>query len=253
MVLAIAFIGCVAANVVSADDDTIPSRFTFKFGGDPIWISASEAITASGALRPEVQRPESLKYLMSRLEQEKASRRNVASDAHEAGDSCDVNYGRRFEDGPDDFSVRSLAQLKDVAASRSVISGVLSASAVGLYDGIPYTVLQIDRASVEAGTDRVYLLYPRGRLRFDNLTFCNSDPSFSELPAIGDPITFVVSAPIDSTGTLFMTSGSWVLYEHEAALVSPPELRLDPEIRRLKSVRAITDHLRTRQQRGDQP
>lgn len=248
---AVALVLCLNVSVAIADDNTIPGRFTFKFGGDPIWISASEAITPSGALSVDVQRPEHLKLEMSRVE-ETLERRTASSDAHKTGLSCDVTYTERFDGGPDDIPVRSLSELVEVASTRTTITGVLSATAVGIHDGIPYTVLQIDAASPKASVGRVYLMYASGQLRFDDITVCNMNPAFAKLPAIGDPITFVASAPIDTTGTLYYSPRSWVFYEHQSVLVSPPALQQDPAIRELKSARAIALQLRIRPQHDKQ-
>jgi hypothetical protein len=245
--LALVFVACVNVRVISADDNTIPGRFTFKFGGDPIWISAAEAITPSGALRPEVHRPEHMKRLMTRWQEQEAFRKSV--DTQQVKELCDITFAERFTEGPDEGSITSLAVLDEIAATRSVINGTVSASAVGIHDGAPYTILQIDADSMEAFPKRVYLMYSRGRLQFDGMAFCNNSPAYSELPRIGDPIMFIASYPLDSTGTLFFTS--WIVYERETAVVSSQGLQLEPDARP-KSVRAFADRLRSVQQRQNQ-
>jgi hypothetical protein len=82
------------------------------------------------------------------------------------------------------------------------------------------------------------------------MTFCNNDPAFSELPSLGDAITFVASRPLDSTGSLYRTSGSWILYEHRGAIVTAPGLQFDSGVRRLESLGAITDRLHMTQRLG---
>jgi hypothetical protein len=245
--LAIVFVACVNVRVISADDNTIPGRFTFKFGGDPIWISASEAIAASGTLRLDVPRPEHLKRLMTGWHEQEASRRSI--DTQQDAQPCDITFTESFTEGPDEGAITSLAVLDEVAATRAVINGTVSASAVGIHDGVPYTILQIDADSMGAIPKRVYLMYPRGRLRFDGMTFCNNSPAYSELPGIGDPIMFIASHPLDSTDTLFFTS--WIVYESGTAVVSSRRLQLEADARP-KSVRAFTDHLRSIQQRQNQ-
>jgi hypothetical protein len=180
--LAIIIVACVDVRGISADDNTIPSRFAFKYGGDPIWISASEAITDSGALRPEVHRPEHLKLLITRWHEQEAFRGSI--ETQQIAQPCDISFAERFTDGPDEGSITSLAVLEELAATRAVINGRVSASAVGIHDGAPYTILQIDAESMGAFPKRVYLLYPRGRLRFDGMTFCNNSAAYSELPRI---------------------------------------------------------------------
>lgn len=106
---------------------------------------------------------------------------------------------------------------------------------------MPYTIVQIDTQAEDAPAGRIFLMYPKGRLRFGGMNVCNDDPAFSAVPAIGDPIAFIASYPLDSTGTLFFTS--WIVYEHQAALVH--SRRLDFEIARLaRSVRTFAERLR---------
>jgi hypothetical protein len=231
----------------SSADDAIPSRFWSGSDGDVIWVSASEAITTSGTLRPEIHQPERLKRFLK----DRATPRTTEAAAPEAAnESCDVTYTERFTEGRDDFFAGSFAELSDVAASRSVIHGVLSASQIGLHDGLPYTILQIDLDSSNIAHGPVYLMYPRGRLHFGGMTFCNNDPAFSELPSIGDQITFIASRPLDSTGSLYRTSGSGILYEHRGSLVTAPGLQFDSCVRRFQSLEAITDRLHMTQRRG---
>jgi hypothetical protein len=236
-----------ACGSLFAADVPIPSRFLFKNGGDPIWVSAAEAITPSGFLRPEIYRRESLEAVLEDGKRERARRRAV-SDAQEANDACDVIYTERHADDPGQFPVSSLEQLAEVARTREVISGVVTGLALGVHDVMPYTMVQIDPRPATASGERVYIMYPRGRLHFDGVTFCNNNPDFSELPALGDSITFVAAhSPVfDTTGTLFVTTGSWLLYERDGIVVPPPGLRLDPDMRSLESLHAVTVRLRSR-------
>ena len=237
----------VATHVVSANDDTIPKRFVFKHGGDPIWISAAEAITPDGWLRPQIRRTPFLEQLIAR-HAEKQSRRTVAPDA-QPDTECDIEFSERFVDGPDDGAITSLEILDEMIAKRSVISGRVSASQTGIHESIPYTVLQIDVDSPADAPQRVYLLYPRGRLQFDGMSVCNVNQQYSELPAIGDHLMFIASYPIDSTETLFSTP--IIIYEHEAAVVISPHLRLEEDARP-KSVRRFAERLREIQERKQQ-
>jgi hypothetical protein len=232
-----------ACGSLFAADVPMPSRFVFRNGGDPIWVSAAEAITSSGFLRPEIYRRESLEAVLEDGKRERARRRAVSSDVQ-----CDVIYTERHPDDPGQFPVSSIEQLAEVARTREVISGVVTGLALGVHDVIPYTMVQIDRRPPNASGERVYVMYPRGRLHFDGVTFCNENPDFSELPTLGDSITFVAAHPpvFDTTGALYVTTGSWLLYESNGSVVPPPGLRLDSNVRRLESLHAITVRLRSR-------
>ncbi|HYC58293.1 MAG TPA: hypothetical protein VEK79_01890 [Thermoanaerobaculia bacterium] len=233
----------LTTKVVSANDDTIPKRFVSKFGGDPIWISATEAISPEGTLRKEIRRTAHLQRLIARHEKER-SRRAVAPDAQSTAE-CDIAFSERFTDGPDDGAVTSLEILDEMGATRSIITGRVSASRIGIHDSTPYTILQVDVDSPGTSPKRVYLMYPRGRLQFDGLSVCNVNPLYSELPSVGDQLVFIASYPIDSTGTLFSTP--LIIYEHEASVVIPPHLQLEQEAQP-SSVRLFAARLREVQQ-----
>jgi hypothetical protein len=232
--VAAAFAAWMSVSIASADDNTIPRYFDFKFGGAPIWIAATEAITEEGTLRADIQRPEGLK---NRIAQSRERPRPSAT--------CDVQYGHFFDEAPDDFPL-TLEVLNEVLATRSVISGTVTASAVGIHNVVPYTILQIDLDS----SKRVYLMYPRGRLHFDGITFCHEDDFFSEPPSIGDPIVFIASDPIDGTGVLFVTS--WIVHEHDGELLITQHLQLEWKARP-KSVGEFAKALRAAQRREHRP
>jgi len=247
VLFALILLACVSSAVAAADN-MIPRYFEHKFGGELLWVAASDAITAEGTLRPDLPRRNPLSsHMRQALEQEKSRRMAAPDVAQRTVDVCDVQYGHRFTEGPDDGVITSSAVLDELLATRSVISGTVTASALGIHEAIPYTILQIDVDAKEPSANRVFLMYPRGRVRFDGITFCNEDPSFKELPSIGDSIVFIASHPIDSTGTLFSTRH--VVYETESgAVASSTSLRLEPEALP-KSVRGFTERLRAGQQR----
>jgi hypothetical protein len=231
-----------ASSGLASADNTIPRYFEFKYGGDLLWIAASEAITSSGTLRPDVPRPAHLQNHLA----EQASRRPVVSDDAQPTEKCDVSYGRIFVDGPDEGAITSVATLNETIATRSVISGTVTASELGLHYGIPHTILQIDPEPDADSVDRVYLMFPRGRLRFEGVTFCNEDPTVAGLPAIGDPIMFVASYPLDSAGTLFSTT--WIVYEQKSRLTISQHFLMESDARP-KSVRGFAQDLRASQGR----
>lgn len=193
-------------------EEPIPTRFTRPFHDLTIWIAASEAITADGTVRPDIlrsyRRTEMLRRRATREQQRaRAATEQQAPDApRDDADTCDVEYF-----GSSDFSsgwpVHSVAELREAAATRTVISGVVTASAAGFHAGKPHTVLRIETAP-PAAARVVYLFYPSARLRFEGMTVCNHDPGFAPLPAIGTAVTVVAGEPSDSTGTLYVTDGS---------------------------------------------
>jgi hypothetical protein len=121
---------------------------------------------------------------------------------------------------------------------------MVTGSAVGLHNGQPHTILQVETDAPVEGGSVAYLLYPVAKLRFDGLTVCKDDPAFAAPPTVGDAVTFVAPSAIDSTGTLFVTDGSWILYDHAGAPVVAPTLQSDAKLRRLPSARALALVLR---------
>lgn len=232
----------LATSAVAAEVG-IPERFDFKFDGAPIWISAARAIAADGSVRAEVLRPEERDELRDRRREQAArdDRQRVIQD--ESSSLCDVNFFGSV-DGADVYPATTLEDLVEFAATRSVVSGIVAGSAVGLHGGKPHTILQVTRdVAVEGGTV-AYLLYPSGELRFDGMTVCNADPAFAAPPAVGDAVTFVAGSAIDSTGTLFVTDGSWILYERAGATVLPPALQSDAKLQSIPTARALALFLR---------
>lgn len=241
-VAAILFATCLSPLVVAASDQTagIPARFEFKFHSATIWVAASEAINSDGTIRPGI--------LQSAVRQELEYRRkNQAERRKRAGapaaTDCDVAFYGIIAEDPDQYPVATLEALREAASVRTVISGVVSATAVGLHTAIPHTVVRIVTDSHD-GDNVVYLLYPTGRLHFDGLTVCNDDPSYAPTPSPGDAITFVAASPIDATGKLFNPPGSWIFYDHRGGSVLPPGLLSDAEARKVRSAREMADFLR---------
>jgi hypothetical protein len=236
--VALAFVASVSAGVVRADAPTIPRYFEFRYGRELLWISATEAITAEGTLRPDVPRAAHLDHSIARWKEQ-----------HAGPQPCDITFGHSFTEGPDDGVIQSVEVLDEVVATRTVIDGTVSASTVGMHDGQPYMILQIDVPSKNGRSEPVYLMYPKGRLQFEGITFCKDDELFSGLPAAGDPIVFITSYPLDARGTLYQTT--WVVYEHDGQVVGSAQLELEAEARP-RSVREFAARLRASQHRQKQ-
>lgn len=231
------------ANTGFADSPDIPERFEFRFDGRLIWISAASAITAGGHIRPGVLRPEVRDELLDRRREDAASLQTQASVQESSSSRCDATFFGSLH-GSDASQATTFADLVDIAASESVVSGIVSGTAVGLHAGKPCTILQIQTDVPVGGGSVAYLLYPDGKLRFDGMTVCNDDPAFAVPPIVGDAVTFVTGSAIDSTGTLFVTDGSLILYDHDGAAVLPPALESDAELRLIPSARELARVLR---------
>jgi hypothetical protein len=84
------------------------------------------------------------------------------------------------------------------------------------------------------------------------MTVCQDDPKFAAPPAVGDVVIFLTRSALDINGTLFITGGSTLLYDHDGTVVLPPGLESDAELRRIGSVRKLAHVLReTREEHRD--
>jgi hypothetical protein len=232
------------ANTAFAAAPDIPQRFEFRSDAAPIWISAASAVAADGHVLPGVLQPEMRDELHDRRRQDGARRNADLSTQEESSKGCDASFFGNVHAASDSYPARTFADLVEIASTRTVISGVVSASAVGLHNGKPYTVLQIETDALLEGGFVAYLLYPDGKLRVENMTVCNDDPAFAALPVVGDAVTFVTGSAIDTTGTLFVTDGSLIVYDHAGRTVLPPALELDARLRRIASARELAVVLR---------
>jgi hypothetical protein len=226
IVVALAVAFCPSPQKIhAAEQKPIPTRFEFKFDRAPIWIAATEAVASDGSVRAGVLRSGAREELASRLALQKELRKRGAV-ATEATDTCDAVFAGVIDGGDTHSMAETFDDLREAATGRSVISGRVTGSAVGLHGGMPYTVIGVETDSW--GMSRqVYLLYPFGHMRFEGMTVCNSDADYSAPPAIGDAITFLASQPIDHSETLYAVSGSLIFYDHEGVIVVPPGFKID--------------------------
>jgi hypothetical protein len=229
---------CAVTARAEDPEALIPGRFMPKGDGQPIWVSAREALSADGSVRQGVLHELQLRDLHSRRDRLLARRQRGIST--EVDSTCDVQFiGYTSQGDGFDPNVKTFAELRDLAATRPVIRGTVIASAVGIHFGMPHTVLRVDTPS--AGV--VHLLYPHGRIRMNGMMVCNEDPYYSEVPSIGDAITVVLPQPFDEMETLYWPPGSSIFYEHEGGVVAAPYLRNDPAIQQFKSLAQLTPAL----------
>lgn len=154
-----------------------------------------------------------------------------------SSDPCDIRYGHTFDDSNDDGAIQSVDTLREVLKTRTVISGTVTATALGLRREMPYTVLQID---TDTG-DRAYLLFAAGRARSGEKVVCTDDATVPGIPTTGDPIVFLTSGAFDATRSLHLSF--WVVYEHAGAVITASDIDLGVG-HAPKSVREFAQRLR---------
>ncbi|HYH05492.1 MAG TPA: hypothetical protein VEK11_00395 [Thermoanaerobaculia bacterium] len=205
---------------------SIPTEFQHPHFDRVVWIAADRAVLS-----------DTQKELLQKGRRQTARQREKEP-AFASG--CDVMFFGQIEDSPDLFAARSWNDLHRIASSRTVFEGAVTATAIGLRNGLPYAVLRIESGA----SSPVFLLYPDARLQLDGMTICNIDRSYAPRPSVGDRIVFPASLAADASGTLYHVSGDWIIYEHHGAIVTGPALRSSAEIKRFKSTRDVAAALR---------
>lgn len=221
----------------------IPAEFLGKnpSRSAPIWVSATVAIAADGNLISEKVAPAEHQHLARMLE--KATQRVESKDAN-AQPVCDVTIAQYSAEGPDNIGIS--ASWEDLAAltarSSGMYEGTVTATDVGLHDGIPFTVARLELVSSRV----VYVLFPLARVRMNGITLCTADPSFAGLPPIGARLMFIAGPPIDKAGKLYRVAGEHLFYEIDTVLVAPPRFAHDKAFAEVHSLESLKSRLRTR-------
>jgi hypothetical protein len=223
----------LAATLTSSGE--IPARFEHKSGGS-LWVARAKT-TALDALRRRDLTETQLESIRSRIE--KTAHRRVTTNAVPVDEQCAAVFaGYVASGGTDDFPVGSLARLREIAGTRSVITGNVAAVQAGLHNGQPFSVIAVD-----TGHTLVYLLYPNAKVEVDGSLICNADPRYAALPRRGEPILFLAAAPVDSAGRLYFVPPDRIFYERDGAVVSAPALALDPDLLNVRSVGQLLERL----------
>ncbi len=193
---------------------SIPSRFesTNPYRAAPIWISATEAIDAEGKLRPRSIAPSDETVLKLAFQRYKRS-----------SDECEVVLQLPVDDAPGMDATQSWEELRAKAARGIVVSGEVTEMTVGLYAGIPATLLKVEpRKSNRDLPYFAYVVYPRGAVTIEGRRLCTREPGYADLPKPGDRILFIASEPIDPSGMLFRPPPELIFYQHFGRLVPSP-------------------------------
>ena len=183
----------------------------------PLWISAEDALTAEGTLREGAIAPAEEHALLRAIGQ--YERQKTQADSSE----CGVTIGTAFDFAPGMEIPQSWDDVQKRANAGIVISGVVTESKIGLYAGAPATLLRIEpKRSNRALPYDAYLVYPHGSLVIRGVRVCASDPSYAEVPAVGDRILFIANQALDESGTLFGPPAELIFYERGHRFVPSP-------------------------------
>jgi hypothetical protein len=204
----------------------IPDKFqsTNPYRASPLWISARAALD-HGTLRPGAVDANEAATLTRDIRRSE-SRRSLSSGAAVSEGTCDVGYGALFDDAPMP-TARSLDDVRRQASAGSLVEGTVVDSEVGLYQGTPFTMVQVrvTPGSKARRLDTAYLLIPKGTLSVDGIRLCTSDPRYVVLPAKGDAVLFVAGTPVDVDGTVFRIAAEHLFVWHDGSLIVSPRLR----------------------------
>jgi hypothetical protein len=233
LAVTIAFLYAVAVHAAG-----MPGRFESinPSRQAPVWIGAKEALAADGTLRDAAVSGSEQRALRGSLE--KARERVPSHTLPQASSQCGVTVARVEEGVSDMGSAASWEALAALLSTRTVYEGRVTGTDVGLYAGVPFTVVQLEATG--GGVARyLYLLLPKGELRINGMRVCTSDPNYPEVPGVGTKIAFIAGTAVDKTGVLFRVPPERIFYETEGALVVAPRFRDEPAFKRYRSLAGL--------------
>jgi hypothetical protein len=205
----------------------IPDKFrsTNRYRTSPLWISARAALN-HGTLRPGAVEEHEAAALRNDVRRFESRRSSSLSAAAVPEGTCDVGYGALFDDAPMP-TARNLDDVRSLASTESIVEGTVVDSEVGLYEGTPFTMVQVrvTPSGKAHRLDTAYLLIPKGTLYVDGIRVCTSDPRYVVLPTKGDTVLFVAGTPVDVDGTVFRIAAEHLFVWHGGALIVSPRLR----------------------------
>lgn len=214
----------------------------------PLWIAAIAAFTSTGALRDTAVTPgerRRLQLTQSRVLQRRASR----ADSGSGKNACLETFGDPSDVSPDMDPSTSWADVLDHAKGGDVFSGRIVDTRLGLFSGIPFTILAVDvtRSTEWPKPNRVYLLYPSGSLTIDGVTLCTADSMYQPLPAPNDRVLFVATTPLDLGGVVYRVPPERMFFEHGESLIVPKRTFTDSATAPFRDFESVESRLLDRQ------
>lgn len=195
----------------------IPPEFSSRspHARGPVWIQSSEFVGADGKLVSTRLAPAdaiTLNYYLTR---------NPRTAPVKHPQWCDVALGARIDDTPA-LPVRSMSAVKARAERGRVVIGTITATAVGLYAGSPFTVLQVTPGDE---SERLYLLYPRGVLEVEGKRICTDDARYTAEPRVNDKILAVLDEAVDDGDQLYRLQPELLFFEKNGDAIVSGHLR----------------------------
>lgn len=221
----------------------------------PLWIAISKATTPFGALRDDVVAPaEAHRFRLDeqRVAEQRAKTKQTAT---ASSDICDITFRDPYDDAANMHPSLAWADVLSEAGRGRVFSGRVSGSRIGLYAGVPFTMLAVDvlRSTDTHFPHRVYLLYPSGSAKINGVSLCMSDPRYQPVPEVEDRIVFVGNHGIDSDDSVYRVPPERMFIERSVGLALPLRVFTDAAAAPFSSFDAIEKALLSAQSPTPRP
>lgn len=224
----------------------IPESFTSRnhYRSAPAWVSARTALDESGKLRPKAV-PDGEHTRLTVMADDARRRAASAASVEKATGDCDVIFGNPMDEAPDMGASLSWDEIAKRAERGQYYGGTVVGTEVGLYSGIPFTVLQVrvEKSTAQSAPSYVYVLYPNGSMIIQSTRYCTKPFGYAASAAKGDRLFFVARETVDDDGVLFRVAPDRLFVQHGSDLLAPPRLKRDPVVASARDIRDLEDRL----------
>ena len=185
----------------------------------PLWVAASKAAAADGALAREHFEPHELRWL--RRERE-PNRPHASSNDGFHAQSC-------FGESPVEIAAPA-GSLKALANAPAILEGAVIGRNVGFLAGTPGALLSIrvdvrsERENTFSVPDEVLVYYPEAEFSVGDRLYCVRPATHPARPRVGDRVVvFAYGPPVDATGRLlYVQASKHLIFETPDGRLLPP-------------------------------
>jgi hypothetical protein len=207
----------------------------------PVWISATAATDADGALRYDLLPRWRIETLEQLRAIERARRANASSHLATGDSDCEFFVGEVPIENDDVPAISDF--MSAVAYARAIFSGKVVTITPGFIDGLPASLLEVrvaDRVKgrdVYASSASIYVAYPAARFAAGGKQYCIRPRFNSHMPQIGDDVlVFALRGPADEQRQIARVESRDLLFATGSGLRAPHIYQND-----LKAVRTLPE------------
>lgn len=240
-VIAVGVLLLGALPALGQDRDTPDLIYSQYDPGVAVWVSADEALTATGELHADRLRNLAHKW-------EFRQSRDALSD-----EGCYAEGMVLVDPLPHQVPVSTLEQLHDF--SLGIVSGMVAGIEPGFFWESPGSLLRLEPTTVVSGTitassDPLFVHYPNARFDVGSYSFCKSDPRLPHAPELGDTVlVFIRTGVWGNDKRLISPLPDDVFIEtKDGELLTPAALDDDPVVAAAQALEDIVAALPTEEQ-----